>query len=221
MDKNDKMNLDFDKHFILNIFGMCLSGKSQCLKYILYYYAKKNKFDHLLLFTNTSFNNQYDYIPEQFIHKAYDEDIIQNYMELQKGFILNGQNSRGIIIFDDCMGISHFLSPVFKTLSSQFRQFNLSIIICSQSVTSIPLDVRNLAQYAIIFRFEAERVIKSCYESFGVLCNNWQDFKELLLNATNAKHRYLFYDKMKSIEGRNVAYKSLKCPLVGKFKFEF
>ena len=72
------MDLDFDKHFILNIFGMCNSGKSHCLKYILYNYAKKKKYDHLLLFTNTSFNNQYDYIPEQYIHPAYDEEIIKN-----------------------------------------------------------------------------------------------------------------------------------------------
>ena len=77
----DKLNLDFNKHFILNIFGVCNSGKSACLKYILYYYSKKNMFDHLLLFTNTSFNDQYDYIPDQYIHPAYDEEIIKNYME--------------------------------------------------------------------------------------------------------------------------------------------
>lgn len=217
----DKLNLDFEKHFILNIFGVCSSGKSECLKYILYYYAQKKKFDHMLLFTNTSFNNQYDYIPEQYIHPAYDEEIIKNYMELQRNFIAEGKKSNAVIVFDDCLGLDHFASRTFLTLASQFRQFHISIIICSQSVSAIPLNIRNLAQYAIIFRFEAERVIKACYESFGVLCDNWQEFKQMLIKATSQKYHFLFYDRMKSIDGKEKAYKSLKCPKVDNFKLDF
>jgi hypothetical protein len=218
----DKLQLDFDKHFILNIFGMCLSGKSHALKYILYYYAKKKKYDHMLLFTNTSFNNQYDYIPKQYIHPAYDEEVIKNYMELQRNYISEGKQSSALIVFDDCLGkMEHFASKEFLTLITQYRQFKISIIICSQSVSAIPLNIRNLAQYAIIFRFEAERVIKSCFESFGVLCNNWHEFKDLLIKATSEKYRFLFYDRMKSIEGKEKAYKSMKCPGVENFKLDF
>lgn len=215
------MDLNFNDHFILNIFGMCGSGKSHTLKYIIHDAAKNNKFDHLLLFTNTSFNDQYDYIPHQYIHSAYDEEIIKNYMELQRKCVLDGVKSRGIIIYDDCLGISHFGSKAMQILMSQYRQFNISLIICSQSVSKIPLDIRNLSQYAIIFRFEAEVVIKSCFESFGVLFNNWKEFKEFFMKATCQKYRFLYYDRNKSTEGKEVAYKSLKCPLVGEFKLNF
>ena len=216
------MNLDFDKYFILNIFGMCSSGKSHCLKYIIHKYSLEGKFDHMLLFTNTSFNNQYDYIPDEYIHPAYDEDVIFKYMEFQKQMITEGKKSNALIVFDDCLGSDeHFASKKFLTLISQYRQFNISIIICSQSVTAIPLNIRNLAQYAIIFRFEAERVIKACFESFGILCNNWQEFKQLLLKATNEKYKFLFYDRTKSVDGIKEAYKSLRCTKVPDFKLEY
>lgn len=215
------MLLNWENHFIANIYGSCSSGKSYLLKYIIYTASHKKKIDHVLLFTNTSFNNQYDYIPEKYIHPAYDSEIIQNYMNLQRELIESGEESNGLIVFDDVLGQAQFNCKQFITLVSQFRQFKISIIICSQSVSQIPLHIRNLAQYAFIFRFEAERVIKACYESFGVLFDNWQEFKKYLLNATNEKHKFLFYDRMKSVDGIQASYKSLRAPKFPNFKLQF
>lgn len=216
------MDLDFDSHFILSIFGIPRSGKSHCLKYIIYKYSKMQKFDHMLLFTNTSFNNQYEYIPDDYIHPAYDENVIHNYMEFQKQQILEGKESRALIVFDDCLGSEEqFASKKFLTLISQYRQFHISIIICSQSVSAIPLNIRNMSQYVILFRYESKRAIEACFESFGVLCHDWKDFKELLLKATDGKHKFLYYNRDKSIEGRDKAYKSLKCPAIEEFKLDY
>ena len=215
------MQLDWNSHFILNIYGMCNSGKSHSLKALIYSASSKKEFDHMLLFTNTSFNNQYDYIPKDYIHPSYDERILGNYMELQKQLISKGKKTKGLIVFDDVLGQSEFGTKHFLTLITQFRQFKLSVIICSQSISKIPLQIRDLAQYSAIFRYESERAIKNAYESFGVLFNNWHEYKEYLINSTG-NHKFLFYDKSLSTEGIDKAYKSLKAPaIIPEFKLKF
>jgi hypothetical protein len=213
--------LDWKSHFILNIFGMCESGKSHLLKYLLYSASMKKEFDHLLFFTNTAFNGQYSYIPDEFIHRNYDEAIIGNYMKFQEEAIKSGKKSRGVIVFDDVLGQCQLGSKQFLTLVSQFRQFGLSIIICSQSISKIPNNIRELAQYACIFRYESDRALTNAYESFGVLFNKFDDYKKFFLSKTG-DFKFLYYNKKLSTKGIDVAYKSLKAPSkVPLFKMKY
>jgi hypothetical protein len=215
-----KFNLTWDKHFVMSIFSMCGGGKSYLLQYILTKGAATKQFDHLLLFANTGFNGQYDYIPKEFVHSNYDENILQQYMIIQKNAIAAGKNSRGVIVFDDVLGDACFGSKTFLNLITQYRQYKLSVIICSQSISKIPCHIRDLSQYSCIFRFESKRAIENAYESFGVLFNDINEYKQHLIKSTG-DHKFLFYDKMKSTQGKEEAYKCIMAPKIPQMKLKY
>lgn len=203
--------LDWNSHFILNIFGMCESGKSHLLKYIIYKASLNKNINHVILFTNTSFNNQYNYIPDKYIHTSFNPEIINNYMELQREVLGNGEKSRGLIVFDDILGEAQFNCKEFLKLITQFRQFNLSVIICSQTVTDIPHKIRCLAQYCCSFEYQTKRSVEALFESYGLLFDTWKEYKEFM-NKSTGNYKFLFFDRKMAIKGREHAYKSIRAP---------
>ena len=93
-----------------------------------------NPFKYGLCITNTSFNGQYSqFIPDEFIHSTLDLSLIDNLMNIQKTQIeANGSAPRAFLILDDCLSVKAFTSQTFLSLSTQFRHYNISIIVATQ-----------------------------------------------------------------------------------------
>ena len=68
--------------------GKPKSGKSHCIKFLLYNFTAKRdlykRFSYGVVFSKTSFNNAYSFIPKQWVHSKYVPDALDNLMKIQK-----------------------------------------------------------------------------------------------------------------------------------------
>ena len=74
-----------DSPFIFLAIGPQRSGKTYCLKYIFSKIA--SKFDYRFVFSKTSFNGDYDWIPPQYRFKEISEDQLEKIQQYQEKII--------------------------------------------------------------------------------------------------------------------------------------
>ena len=75
-------NIDIPSFVIIN--GFQGGGKTYLIKYLMYKYRKV--FSYGLVFTNTNFdtnNSGFSYVPDEFIYPEYDEEALDNLMNIQ------------------------------------------------------------------------------------------------------------------------------------------
>ena len=76
------------KEKIPNVSLICAppdSGKTYLVKYLLTQLYKKKKVNYGIVFCSTSFNTEnYDYIPDNYLHSNYDENLILNLMNIRQ-----------------------------------------------------------------------------------------------------------------------------------------
>ena len=65
------LELDFSRAQIISLIGTCGSGKSFLLRNLIYQFSKTNMFKFGTVFTGTSFNTDYDFMPEDSVHDDY------------------------------------------------------------------------------------------------------------------------------------------------------
>ena len=74
-------DIDFKKPQVVVCVGRPRMGKSNAVKYFLLKNMLNNDiFKFGIVFTRTKFNNDYDYIPEQYIYTEYTPELLKQYM---------------------------------------------------------------------------------------------------------------------------------------------
>src|SRR5216683_2495704 len=92
--------------FNMLILGKSKSGKSYLSRYFITNYLSKqniyDRFNYIIVFTKTQFNNNYDYIPIQWIYSRFDPNILYRMMHLQSLYATryNKKPHPMLIIFD-------------------------------------------------------------------------------------------------------------------------
>ncbi len=100
-------------------------------------------------------------------------------MAIQKTQIeANGSAPRAFLILDDLLSQKAFSSQTFINLSTQFRHFNISIIISTQYIYRLSPTFRESASHAVIFKQTTMRSITALYESYGSRFENDIRFRQ-------------------------------------------
>jgi hypothetical protein len=211
---------------IFTFIGACGTGKSFMLKNIIYQMSKRGDFEFGTVFSGTAqFNGEYEWLPDGAKQNVYSEENLQKYLDKLKQWIISNPKHKippNFLILDDLLGKIHLNSAVFSHLMSTYRHYNLSIFITSQyMVKNVSTLLRELTNYAFIFRTRFKNSLVSLYEAFGQLCESQEEFNEMLKEATKEKHACLFYNAQK--EEVDDAYLSFKVDEsnVKDFKLEF
>src|SRR5690606_32055135 len=121
-----------------------------CLKYIFSKIA--SKFDYGFVFSKTSFNRDYDWIPPQYRFKEISEDQLEKIQQYQEKIIKKMgtfQSPNCFIIIDDQPGIS-LTKPKMKSLFNTARHYKISIFLLTQSTKNICEDLINNTSYVAI-----------------------------------------------------------------------
>lgn len=172
----------------LNIIaGAPNAGKSHLTKHLLWTECKKKTFDFGIVFTNTSFNQAYDFLPKKAIKSKYDPAIIKRVIEIQKA----NPNSNAFIIFDDCLGLTAFKTREFDSLMTEYRHLRLTIFICTQWINKIPPIIRSCASMVFMFRQEMKRGIVALYESYGQSFDNEKQWRSFMDKNLQQEHTVL------------------------------
>jgi len=218
------MDLDFSRPLILIFIGKQASGKSFLLRNLIYQLTKQNTFKFGHVFSATSFNPDYDFMPEKHVDGDYSEHKLELYIDSLKKWMTNNPGKKlppSFLILDDLLGKIHQNSDVFSNLMSTYRHFNMTVFITSQyMVRSISTLLRELADVAFIFKSKFKNTRTSLYEAFGQSLESQDEFDDVLERATKERRACLVYkaneDKIED------AYLSFKCPGDDhKFKLKF
>jgi len=185
-----------EEYPIISIISMKNTGKSILVKHITKEFRINNKFDICYCFCNTSkLNNDYNYLPNKYIHNEVDENLIQKIMYTQENKILNNNDFKKIlIIFDDVLGDSNFnlrKSSTLKTLFTQNRHYKISIITSIQQLTnSIPPYVRNNIS-SFFFSQNNKNNIETIYNEI-YFPGTFSEFQKLVYSICNNYYFMIF-----------------------------
>lgn len=186
------MDLEVPSLIILN--GSQGAGKSHCIKYIMY--QLRHTFKYGLVFTNTFFDdNPFSYIPNEFIHPEYDEDVLNNLMDIQKKLISDGIINEAFVIFDDCLDDpNQFQSSALKRLTTQLRHYHITVIFSTQYANLLPPRMRTNAMAIIIFQTDTQVSLMALYNSYGQHFESFNHFRKFLMKNIG-NHKFVYYKK--------------------------
>lgn len=212
--------MDINIPGLLIINGLQGQGKSHLIRYIMY--ENRKKFDWGLVFTNTSFvGENYDYIPDGFVHSQYSGDALVTLKRLHSRIIKNGKKPSAFIIFDDCITGSQWRDQEFISAITQVRHYGFTILISTQYPQAIPSLFRSNIFQAVIFRLQGERALKALYECYGQRFDSYNLFKKFMMDNTG-NYSFIFFDSRNNSEKLEDQYKIMKCPdKIPKFKLKF
>lgn len=215
------MKIDWEKFFTLILYGMPGSGKTSMLRWIIYNGAQKKQFDHMLLFSGTKNTDDYDFLDDKFKYEGFDTGALEKYIGICEKANEKEISSRGLVVFDDICGTESFKSAIFKRLFSNYRHYGISVIICQQCVVEVPLSLRSIIKYGIIYKFVNEADKEKIYNCFGSLTKSKKEFYEIYDKFTNEKYKALFFSVTDVYDTEKSPYSGVRCPLVKKFKLDF
>lgn len=187
------------------------SGKTHLIKYILYSLIQQQRFDYGLIISPTAANGQWNVVPAEYVHDAWDDDTITRLINKQKRFAKEGKKVNCFLVLDDVLGSVNLNSKLFTFLITAGRQFNISIFLIVQKWTSaIPPIVRQNAEYIMLLRQPDAGVIKQLWieyganygtlqEWFNLFKNEVQDFRALVINnLTQSNKKEDIYSTIKA-----------------------
>jgi hypothetical protein len=185
------MEFDIPRNII--IVGKKNSGKTNLVKHLIV--SHRDHFNFGLVFTNTKFDDDYNYIPEKYIIQGFREDVFRHYRkELEKMKKKTGVIPPNFIIFDDLVGILKE-NQKFINFIANHRHYNTSLFISAQYLKKgVPTTLRDNIDYAVIFRATTKNSILGFYESFGQEIGSYEEFKQFLLDITREKYETLVYN---------------------------
>lgn len=80
-------------------------------------------------------------------------------MDIQK----QNQDKPAFIIYDDCLPQKAFKSEIFTNLITQYRHYNITVIIATQYIYKVPPTLREGTTYTAIFLQSTRRSIQAIF----------------------------------------------------------
>jgi len=215
------MNIDWDNFFTMIVYGCPASGKTHLIKYLAYYGAVKRKYDHCILFSSTNQTSNYDFIPKQYKYEAYDQAMVEKYVNFCKKHNEKKITTRGLIIFDDVCGATVFKTPFFYDLFTTYRHWGINVIVSMQIPLEFPPALRPIIRYACIYKYINFDEIDKIYTNFGSMAENRKDFLRIYDQHTNERFKFLFYNQVNVYDKSN-CYSGARAPSkIPMFKLKY
>ena len=185
------MELNFENPQVVVCVGKPKRGKSWTTRYLILKNTVDRKiFKYGIVFTRTKWNDDYNYIPDDYVYTTYDADILQQYLETL-------QNAKTIepnfVVFDDQQGLLNRNDPTLQNFVACHRHFKTTIFWNFQYLYGSSPLIRECTTIAIMFNSKGDRTLRGLYENFGQLFENYQHFKDYFLQLTAEKYVGMLY----------------------------
>lgn len=189
---------------VVNI-GSPRMGKSNLTRYLLLKNILNKKIFHFgIVFTRTKFNEDYKYIPDQYVYTEYKPELLEKYMNgLEKLKKKTGYIPPNFVIMDDQQGLLNKNDSVLTNFVSSHRHFNSSCFFNFQYLFGASPLLRECTTYAFMFNSKGHRTINGLYENFGMLFDNVKEFKEYFLTNTKKKYTAIRYEQKQNKKHKN------------------
>ena len=205
-------DIDFSKPRVILLIGKPRRGKSNSIKYfILKNSGERKHFKFGLVFTGSKFNNDYNYIPDDYIFEGYQENVLENYLlELEQMKKKDGKIPPSFIILDDLVGILNKYDGHFTNFVTKHRHYNITIFLAVQHLnTGASTTLREVCTHALMYRSSGYNTIKSLWLNFGQRFDKYNDWKKFFVEHTTEPFTALLYD------ASNEVYSEFRSPYMG------
>lgn len=115
----------------------------------------KNKFDKVVLFSNTYYNDKIwescKTIESENVYTDYSDDTLQSLVDEQEDAKQSGEPINTLIIFDDIIQQINKNKSLINSLVMRNRHYYLTIWITTQKYSRVSLSIRNNIAYYVLF----------------------------------------------------------------------
>lgn len=210
---NGSYSIDFSTPRCILLVGKPKRGKSNTISYFILKNSLDNKiFQFGMVISRTGrIGNEYNFIPDEYIHTEYKPSIINNLVEtLEKNIQETGKVTPCFLILDDMLGLITTREPELLNLFSIMRHLGLTIFLAVQYVNQgSSTTLREVCTHAVMYNSKGLNTIKSLYESFGQLFENEKEFKTNFLDITKEDFTACLYDNdIDEVEDNYMIFKS-------------
>lgn len=209
---------------IIVLLGRPASGKSYCIKSMIYSWAKANHMKFGLCVCPTAFNGDYSYLPDKWVWDEYDEDKLARYVErLREKTKKLGKEKMppNFVILDDLLGKINWNSKFWTSWIATFRHTNTTLLISAQSLkgkgTSTLL--RDCTSRALMYYTNFKSAVEGLFDAYGQIFPNIDEFKKAYRDMTREKHQCMVY--VNNQDSFDDSYFSLIAAPVEDFKLEY
>lgn len=235
----DAMGISLVDGGLMIVAGRSNSGKSHFIRYL--FSELRDDLDYGLVFSNTSFEGTYDYVPSRYIYEEYSEEPILALIKIQKQMIIraeakmakqvkkgkipkradgtlgpNPYKKKAFILLDDCCADREFDSPVLKKLAVCGRHYNIFTILSTQYVHLCPPVIRANCNYSLFFDVGlGKRELEATYDWIGGRFRSFSEFKQYYY-ANTQEHRFVLFHR------DHQEYRVFRAPAdIPKFQLQF
>lgn len=204
------------KPAIYLFIGKPASGKSHCLKSMIYDFQKGQNpyFKFILAFVRTKFNHDYDWLPDDYVLDKYSDDKLLGHIERLRAYRqkTNKQVPPNAIILDDLLSSVDFYRDEMSNFLACFRHTNTSIFLTAQYMMNKTCStaLREMVNYSFLWNSKFKNSLKAYYEAFGMLFDSMDDFIEHFQNITRQKYVCVVYNSGEDDREKN--YQSYLAP---------
>ena len=147
----------------------------------------------IYIFTGTSFNDCYNFLPKKNICSNYSEDKVKQIVRWQIDGIKKKNANNILIIFDDVMGLEKEMKkPIYKKLVSEYRHYKITFIFSVQYIKGFASPLfRECTTYTYIFRTLGKNSVEAIFENFMGDFDNWKEVRKFIDDNTKKKHNFL------------------------------
>ena len=177
------------------LIGRRSSGKSSCLKDILYHMERP---DYCIAMapTEDTLNMFREFLPETCIFDHFSQEKLERVCSLQREFVNRGKKRNVLIILDDCMYQKGVLkSTCMRSIFFNGRHDNISLICCAQYLMDIECALRTNIDYIFTMRenvlVNRQKLHKNFFGQFAkfdefdkVMTACTENYKTLVLDGT-------------------------------------
>lgn len=180
---------------ILFLIGRRGSGKSSCLKDILYRMPRPD-YCVAMAPTEDTLNMFREFLPETCIFDHFSQEKLERVCSLQRELVNRGKVRKVLIILDDCMYQKGVLkSTSMRSIFFNGRHDNISLICCAQYLMDIECCLRTNIDYVFTMRenilINRQKLHKNFFGQFSrfeefdkVMTACTDDYKTLVLDGT-------------------------------------
>jgi len=162
------------EHFFMILEGSRRIGKTEFLKWILYYY--RDQFDLAIVLTETPHNGAWQpFVGNKWVHSGWNPFLINKLLVDQMKQCKKAQDSgdrykprRVLVILDDIIGDRNRIhaDETLNRLAVQGRHFKISVALTTQDPKAIHPSLRNNCDVAVIFQQKNFRGKEAIYNDF-------------------------------------------------------
>lgn len=189
LDPNEKSIVKGKKPFLMCIFGKPGEGKSALAQYVVYEKFQQKAIDYVMVISNSSFNDDWKFLPPKAIKKVWTPELAKQITEFQK------KPGRGhlLVVLEDPVGSFPWEDKQVIQMVITHRHLNISWIINVQYVNKLPPIYRECATYVAIFKQQMDRAKEALFLSYGGDFKDKKEFYELLQKSTG-NYYFLFFE---------------------------